>query len=131
MRIQIRITAGLSPSLAPLARRRLEFALGRFGVRVRSLTVRLTDLNGPRGGLDKHCLVAIRLTSPRRLIVVEDTDAEAEVAIGRAADRASRVVARAVETLRDWRPLERGFGTRLLKASGNVGSAVSYVENLS
>ena len=108
MRILIRMTAGLSPSLAPLARRRLEFALGRFGARVRSLTVRVADLNGPRGGLDKRCLVAIRLTSPRRLIVVEDTDAEAEVAIGRAAGRASRVVARAVETLRDWRPLERG-----------------------
>jgi hypothetical protein len=106
MRILIRMTAGLSPSLAPLARRRLEFALGRFGARVRSLTVRLADLNGPRGGLDKHCLVA--LTSPRRLIVIEDTDAEAEVAIGRAADRAARVVARAVQTLTDWRPLERG-----------------------
>ena len=108
MRILIHMTAGLSPSLAPLARRRLEFALGRFGARVRSLTVRVADLNGPRGGLDKRCLVAIRLTSPRRLIVVEDTAAEAEVAIGRAADRASRVVARAVQTLRDWRPLERG-----------------------
>jgi len=108
MRILIRMPAGLSPSLAPLARRRLEFALGRFGARVRSLTVRLADLNGPRGGLDKHCLVAIRLTSPRRLIVVEDTDAEAEVAIGRAADRAARTVARAVQTLTDWRHLERG-----------------------
>ena len=108
MRILIRTTAGLSPSLAPLARRRLEFALGRFGGRVRSLTVRLADLNGPRGGVDKHCLVAIRLTSPQRLIVVEDTDAEAEVAIGRTADRAARVVARAVQTLTDW----RRFGTR-------------------
>lgn len=56
MRILIRMTAGLSPSLAPLARRPLEFALGRFGARVRSLTVRLADLNAPRGGVDKHCL---------------------------------------------------------------------------
>ena len=101
MRILIRMPAGLSPSLAPLARRRLEFALGRFSARVRSLTVRLADLNGPRGGVDKHCLVAIRLTSPRRLIVIEDTDAEAVVAIGRAADRGARVVARAVQTLTD------------------------------
>ncbi len=68
MRILIRMTAGLSPSLAPFARRRLEFALARFDARVRSLTVRVADLNGPRGGLDKRCLVAIRLTSPRRLI---------------------------------------------------------------
>ena len=108
MRVLIRMAAGLPPSLAPLARRRLEFALGRFGARVKSITVSLADLNGPRGGVDKHCLVAIRLTSPRRLIVIEDTDAEAAVAIGRAADRAARVVGRAVQTLTDWRPLERG-----------------------
>ena len=108
MRILIRMAAGLSPSLAPLARRRFEFALGRFGDRVRSVTVHLADVNGPRGGMDQHCLVAIRLTSPRRLIVIEDTDAEAEVAIGRAADRAARVVARAVQTLTDWRPVARG-----------------------
>ena len=109
MRILIRMAAGLSPSLAPLARRRFAFALGRFGDRVRSLTVHLADLNGPRGGVDKHCLVAIRLTSPRRLIVIEDTDAKATVAIGRAADRGARVVARAVQTLTNWRPLERGY----------------------
>lgn len=108
MRILIRMAAGLSPSLAPLARRRFQFALGRFGDRVRTLSVHLTDLNGPRGGVDKQCLVAIRLTSPRRLIVIEDTDAEAAVAIGRAADRSTRVVARAVQTLTNWRPLQRG-----------------------
>ncbi len=108
MRILIRMAAGLAPSLAPLARRRFEFALRRFGARARSFTARLADLNGPRGGVDKHCLVALRLTSPRRLIVIEDTDAEAEVAIGRAADRAARGAARAVQTLTDWRPLERG-----------------------
>jgi len=104
MRILIRKTAALPRSLARLARHRLEFALGRFGTQVRSLTVRMTDLNGPRGGVDKHCLVAIRLTSPPRLIVIQDTDVEAEVAIARVAERAARVVARAVHRLTDWRP---------------------------
>ena len=104
MRILIRKTAALPRSLARLARHRLEFALGRFGTHVRSLTVRMTDLNGPRGGVDKHCLVAIRLTSPPRLIVIQDTDVEAEVAIARVAERAARVVARAVHRLTDWRP---------------------------
>ena len=104
MRILIRKTAALPRSLARLARHRLEFALGRFGAHVRSLTDRMTDLNGPRGGVDKHCLVAIRLTSPPRLIVIQDTDVEAEVAIARVAERAARVVARAVHRLTDWRP---------------------------
>ncbi len=101
MRILIRMAAWLSPSLAPLARRRLEFALGRCGGRVRSLTVRLADLNGPRGSVDKHCLVAIRLTLPRRLIVIQDT-------------------AHGLATL----------GTRLLKTSGGGGKTIRYVENL-
>ena len=104
MGILIRKKAGLPRSLARLAHRRLEFALGRFGTHVRSLTVRMTDLNGPRGGVDKHCLVAIRLTSPRRLVVIQDTDVDSEVAIGRATERA----ARAVQTLTDWRPTNRG-----------------------
>ena len=30
--------------------RRLRFALGRFAARIGRLTVRLTDVNGPRGG---------------------------------------------------------------------------------
>lgn len=102
MRIIVRSTDGVTPAAAGLARRRLEFALGRFGSRVHSLTVRLTDLNGPRGGVDKKCLIAIRLRSPRRAIVIEDVDADATMAISRAADRAARAVARAVQTLTDW-----------------------------
>lgn len=104
MRITIRSAKALSTSLARRARRRLEFALGRFGSRVESLTVRLLDLNGPKGGIDKQCLVAVRLSRPRRLIVIEDTDVDAVVAIDRAVGRAARSVARAIQTRRDWPP---------------------------
>lgn len=105
MRINVRSTAGVTRAVARLARRRLEFALGRFGSRVHTLTVRVTDLNGPRGGVDKKCLIAIRLRSPRRVIVIEDVDADATVAINRAAERAARTVARAIQALTDWRAL--------------------------
>lgn len=81
----------------------LEFALGRFRSRIRSVTVRLADVNGPRGGVDKTCLVTIRLDASKRLIVIEETDADAVVAIDRATDRASRAVARALHMLADWR----------------------------
>jgi putative sigma-54 modulation protein len=103
MRITIRNANALSPSLADLARHRLEFALGRFGARVRSLTVRLLDLNGPKGGVDKQCLVEVVLNPSSRLVLIEDTDADAAVAISRAADRAGRAVARAVHAMRDSR----------------------------
>jgi len=103
MQIIVRRDKSLPEALAVLARRRLEFALGRFGPRVRSLAVRLKDVNGPKGGVDKVCLVAVRLTVPRCEIVIEDGDADAAVAIDRAVDRAGRAVARAVRAGRDRR----------------------------
>jgi ribosome-associated translation inhibitor RaiA len=103
MRIAIRTAIGVPSELADLARRRLEFALGRFRGRIRSVTVRVADVNGPRGGVDKTCLATIRLDASKRLVVIEETDVDAVVAIDRAADRASRAVARMLHTLADRR----------------------------
>lgn len=103
MRIVIRTSGGWPPAAIELVRKRLEFALGRFTGRVRSLHVTLGDLNGPRGGLDKHCRLAIRLDRPGRLILIEDLDAEPEAAISRAAERAARAVTRAVDAATSWR----------------------------
>lgn len=103
MRIAIRPTIGIPLELADLARHRLGFALGRFGGRIRSVTVCLGDVSGPRGGVDKTCVVKIRLDASKRLVVIEDADADAAVAIDRAANRASRAVARALHTAADRR----------------------------
>ena len=109
MRIDIRPSQAWSPASVALVRTRLEFALGRFAGRVRSLTVRLTDTNGPRGGCDKKCLIAVRLTSPHHLIVIEDVDVDRNVVVSRAAARASRAVSRAVRFARDYRTVPAGF----------------------
>lgn len=103
MRILVRAGGGFPPTLIDLVHRRLEFALGRFSGRVRSLTVRLKDLNGPRGGPDKHCQIAVRLDYPRRVILIEDVDETPEVAVSRAAERASRAVSRAIQAAGTWR----------------------------
>lgn len=100
MRITIRAASGW---LSRLARRRFEYTLGRFHGRVRSVSIRVTDMNGPRGGIDKLCRVTVHLVAPKRSLVIEETDADAVVAIDRAADRTARTVARAVDTLSDWR----------------------------
>jgi hypothetical protein len=99
MRITVRTP---SPWLSRLTRRRFEFALGRFSSRVRSVVVRIVDLNGPRGGVDKRCRATIHLQSSNREIVVEDVDADAAIAVDRAAARAARTVARAMDTA-SWR----------------------------
>jgi putative sigma-54 modulation protein len=105
MRIGIRQTGHWPQETVDLARTRLAFALGRFAGRVRSVSVSLTDLNGPRGGLDKKCLIAVRLEKPSGVVVVEEVDTDEAVAVSRAAERASRAVARAIDSTGDWRAL--------------------------
>ncbi len=48
----------LAPDLREHTDRRLSFALSRFGSQVLKTTVYLTDNNGPKGGIDKNCLIA-------------------------------------------------------------------------
>lgn len=103
MRILIRPSVDWPRESLSFVRTRLEFSLGRFPGRVRSLTVHLSDVNGPRGGPDKRCLIALRLTRPRRLIVVEEIDTDAGVVVSRAAQRASRAVSRVVQATEAWR----------------------------
>lgn len=61
------------------------FAFARFGRRIRSVSIRF---NGPRGGIDQACAVAVRLASPTAEIVVRDRDTAPLVAVSRALARA-------------------------------------------
>ena len=90
----------LTETLLAHTERRLRFALSRFGQRIRHVTVQLTDLNGPRGGVDKQCRVTVTL-SPSRRVMVEATDADLPTAIDRAADRVERSVTRDLEWMRE------------------------------
>lgn len=47
----------LSASLVEHGERRLRFALTRISDRIRRVTVRLGDVDGPRGGEDKFCRI--------------------------------------------------------------------------
>lgn len=82
--------------------RRLLFALGRFGSRIRRVLVRLEDLNGPRGGLDKRCHIEARLAG-RGMLVVDVRDVELEPAVSRAASRIARRVRDELTTRRSQR----------------------------
>jgi putative sigma-54 modulation protein len=90
--------------------RRILFALSRFEVRLRGVSVVLTDENGPRGGVDKTCRIKVRL---RRLgdIVVTDRDREVAACVSRAAERAGRAVQREVERQR--RPSSSSFTLKM------------------
>lgn len=48
--------------LTSFAHNRVETAFKRFASRIRSISIRLSDVNGPRGGVDKRCQVELSLT---------------------------------------------------------------------
>lgn len=83
----------LTPALSEHTERRLRFALKHAADKVQRVTVRLADVNGPRGGVDKKCSVHIMLNGVPD-IVSEDTEADMYMAINRAVDRVGRTVLR-------------------------------------
>jgi putative sigma-54 modulation protein len=92
----------LTGALLQHVERRLRGALKRFATRVREVKVRVADVNGRRGGIDKRCRVVVRL-APFGHVAVEDVDRNLYAAIARAVDRTGRRVGRKVERLRERR----------------------------
>lgn len=81
----------LSPDGRAYAIDRVERALLAVRHHVRKVMVYVTDLNGPRGGVDKLCRVAVTLDSGRPLVVVTNGETVAGAVDG-AADKAGAVV---------------------------------------
>ena len=75
---------------------KLAAALSRFGRHVRSAELQLSDINGPRGGLDKECRLVVRLRRGGD-VVATVLDDSVSAAIGRAIKRMERAVARRIE----------------------------------
>lgn len=93
MKISIRSqTLELSPRMRRWARERAEVALERFRGRVHSVVVRLDDLNGPRGGVDKSC--RIRISGPKLSIALEHRHDDAKQAISSGLRRVARTLER-------------------------------------
>jgi putative sigma-54 modulation protein len=80
--------------------RRLGFALSARDDHIQRIMVRLSDVNGPRGGEDKCCHIQVVLPQMTD-VVIEDTEVDMYTAIDRAADRAGRTVGRRLTRQRD------------------------------
>jgi putative sigma-54 modulation protein len=48
---------------------RARFAMARLGDQIRRIEVRLADINGPRGGIDKRCRVLVYLNRGEPMLV--------------------------------------------------------------
>ncbi len=91
----------LTAELNDYVRRHVHFALGRFAGEIRSVSIRLADVNGPRGGVDKCCDIRVNVGLPQEVIVRErQTTIHAAVAF--AVERADRAVQRQLKRYDDY-----------------------------
>jgi putative sigma-54 modulation protein len=76
-------------------RERVDATLDRLASKVASVRIQLTDENGPRGGLDKRCVLTV--TGSFETKVVDVRDSSVESAVGQALHIASRSIVRSLE----------------------------------
>lgn len=99
MKIDVRFR-GLEPSnsLRDHVVRRIQFHLSRFDHEITSVLVRINDINGPKGGVDKQCQVTVRA---RRLssVIIDELSGDAYSAVDMAVERSGRAVGRDLERL--------------------------------
>ena len=91
------LSTDLTEALQSYIERRLHFSLGRFGRRVGRISVRITDVNGLRGGVDKACYVSAELLPSGGTVIQRTVDANLYAAIGRAVEGLGHLFARALE----------------------------------
>lgn len=81
-----------APGLQDYVTRRMRFAIGKFRDHIQWARIKVADVNGPRGGPDKRCVVQLRL---RNLpdVVFAITQLDVRAAVDEAAERVARVLA--------------------------------------
>lgn len=101
MRVDIKTNGfDLTEGLKEHTERHLKFALDRARHDVNTVTVRLSDINGPRGGNDKRCLIQIPLPQHRD-VLIEETQPDLYAAIAHAVGRVGQTLDRRLTRQRD------------------------------
>ncbi len=83
----------LDQKISTTLERRLRFALGRFGDSINGVAVSLTDLNEPKGGILKECLITVNLRKGGE-VIVQGSGKDCSVTLNYCADRIGRAVER-------------------------------------
>ena len=80
----------------------VEAGLSRFKDRLTRVEVHLTDLNGPKGGIDRRCAIEARPASHQPIAVTHEAATDGEALRG-AIDKLSRKLTSTFERLDDHR----------------------------
>ena len=103
MRFDIRIQKlDLHQEVSRYIERRLRLSLSRLVSRLGAVNVRVFDVNGPRGGIDKCCRITAHLV-PSETVVLQEVNADLFAAIDRATSRIARTFTRRLTLERDLR----------------------------
>ncbi|MFG0256995.1 MAG: HPF/RaiA family ribosome-associated protein [Phycisphaerales bacterium JB043] len=96
MRLQI-VTRNLpsSHALRSYISNRLSHTVDHLSHRIRSVTVRLKDTNGPRGGIDKLCTMHVEL-HPSGTVTIHDRDEDYYRLIDKSSKKLKRAMGRFV-----------------------------------
>ena len=112
----------LTDGLRDYLMKRLAYGLNHGGECITRVIVRLSDINGPRGGADKRCLIELRLKQ-LPAVVIEDTEADLYLAIDRATERAGRTLTRRLARQREF---VSGLNVKTGQAEHDSQSAGQY-----
>lgn len=101
-KVPVHIRATLT-SFGPVARdyvrRKLGIKLGKFASSIERVSVRVEDVNGPRGGVDLSCRIKVVLRGLPS-VVFENRDASLNAAVDGALSGVQRAVRRATQRRR-------------------------------
>ncbi|KND59541.1 hypothetical protein BVER_01300 [Candidatus Burkholderia verschuerenii] len=89
-----------------LAKARSEFVFRRLAWLISKATVSLSDINGPRGGLDKRCQVEVHIDREKK-VVATSIARDWRGAIDLALARAARTLVRKRENRQSVKPTRR------------------------
>lgn len=96
MQLSIRINGnGTTPAARHGMAEEVDNALSKFASHLRHVTLSLSDVNGPRGGKDKHCRCVLYMKRAQP-IVIEDLDVSLGAAVHRAIERAVYAVSQRI-----------------------------------
>ena len=91
--------ANLSKDTRTEIRNKLNRKLGKFAKAIERVSVRVKDINGPRGGIDQVCRIKVVLSNLSS-VVFEAQDASLDVAIGSALTGIERAARRSLQRRR-------------------------------
>jgi ribosome-associated translation inhibitor RaiA len=84
-------------------RRKVGLKLGKYSRAIERVTVRLRDVNGPRGGVDKVCAAKV-VVSGLPSVVVERREHDVRAAVDGTLDATERAVRKVIQRRRGGRP---------------------------